>query len=131
MNEFRMQHFGISVRDIDKTIEWYKKNFGFELTREFEKPDLEIRGALMKLGDFTLEILQPYFPEPFTAKDNSLITLLQKMGANHFAFSVNDIESTYRKLKENKVELVTELINKKMFFCKDPDGTLIEIRQQK
>ncbi len=126
-----MEHFGISVRDIENSIKWYKENFGFELTREFDKPDLEITGATIKLGDIILEILQPYSPKTFTTKDNSLITLLQKLGANHFALSVGDITSVYQKLKRNKVKFVTELIDNKMFFCQDPDDTLIEIRQMK
>ncbi len=131
MNKLKIEHFGISVRDIEKSIKWYKENFGFELARKFDKPDLEITGATIKLGDIILEILQPYSPKTFTAKDNSLITLLQKLGANHFALSVGDITSVYQKLKRNKVKFVTELIDNKMFFCRDPDDTLIEIRQMK
>ena len=131
MSEFKIEHFGISVTDIDRAVKWYNENFGFEETKRFDKPDFEIKGAVMQLGDCILEILQPYTPNPLSPGGNSLITVLRDLGANHIAFSIDDITSVYSRLKENNVEFVTELLDGRFFFCKDPDGTLIEIRQRK
>ncbi|HDY89878.1 MAG TPA: VOC family protein [bacterium] len=90
----------------------------------------------MKLGNSFFEILQPYStlgdqPSSIKLKKETLETLLQKIGANHIALNVDDIESSYNKLKENNVEFVTELLDSKYFFCTDPDGILIEVRQRK
>ena len=129
MNEFKIAHFGISVKDIDRAVEWYRDNFGFEEEKRFEKPDLEIKGAVMTLGSITLEILAPYTPQTAGVKDDSLVAGLRRIGANHFALCVDDIASFYRELKDNKVQLVTDIIDNRLFFCKDPDDTLIEIKQ--
>lgn len=50
MQELRMEHFGISVTDIEESIRWYRDVFGFEVVKQFEKPDLQIKGAVMKKG---------------------------------------------------------------------------------
>ncbi|MGD0489720.1 MAG: VOC family protein [Syntrophorhabdales bacterium] len=124
-----MEHFGISVLDIQRSVRWYQDIFGFQVVKEFEKPELQIKGAVMKRGDLSLEILQPYSPKELPAEDSSLVALLQRIGANHFAISAEDVKSLYNELKSQKAELVTELIEQRFFFCKDPDGTLIEIKQ--
>ncbi len=80
-----MEHFGISVVDIDRSVCWYRDIFGFQVVKQFEKPELQIRGAMMKRGDLSLEILQPYLPKELPAEDNSLVALLRRIGANHFA----------------------------------------------
>jgi catechol 2,3-dioxygenase-like lactoylglutathione lyase family enzyme len=82
----------------------------------------------MKRGEFSLEILQPYTAREPSAENNSLVYLLQRIGANHFAVSVEDVNSFYHELKSKKAELVTELIDQRFFFCKDPDSTLIEVK---
>jgi len=127
----KFEHTSISVTDINKTIEWYKINFEFELIREFEKPDLEVKGAVLKLGDFILEVLQSYSPEAHIPAGNSLISHFRQIGVNHIAVSVSNINEIYQKFKNNKIELVGELIGNKTFFCKDPDGILIEVRERK
>lgn len=135
MNENRIEHFGISVRDMEKSVQWYKDNFGFEEIRRFDKPDLAVKGVTLKLGDSFLELLQPHYPvnqeEKPTSRENSLKKLLQKTGSSHLALTVDDISSVYRKLKENKVKLITELLESRYFFCQDPDNILIEVRQKK
>jgi catechol 2,3-dioxygenase-like lactoylglutathione lyase family enzyme len=124
-----MEHFGISVVDIHRSVRWYQGIFGFKVVKQFEKPELQIKGVVMKRGDLSLEILQPYSPKELPAEDDSLVALLQRIGANHFAISAEDVKSLYNELKSQKAELVTELIEQRFFFCKDPDGTLIEVTQ--
>ena len=131
MNNYQLEHIGITVTDIDMSINWYITNFGFKKIREFEKPDLEIKGATMQLGDFYLEILQPYSPKLESNKKRGLTTLLQKIGVNHFALNVGDINSAYDTLRENGVEFITEILDSRYFFCRDLDKTLIEIKQRK
>ncbi len=46
----------------------------------------------------------------------------------HRGISAEDVNAFYSELKSKKVELVTELMEQRFFFCKDPDGTLIEVR---
>ena len=135
MNDYQIEHPGITVTNLDRSIEWYKTNFGFEEIRRFSKSYFGIIGATIKLGNSFFEILQPYStlseqPSSIKRKKVTLETLLQKIGANHIALNIDDIESSYNILKENNVEFVTELLDSKYFFCTDPDDILTEVRQR-
>ena len=122
------QHTGISVTDIDRTLAWYATHFGFKETKRFVKPELEIQGAVMAIGNAVLEILQPYSPTPAQQGCHTLAQHLRKLGANHIAIGVSDITGCFEKFKADNVDLVSEIIDGRFFFCKDPDGTLIEVR---
>ena len=64
----KFEHVGISTRNLDRAVAWYRDVFGFEEVRRYEKADLEIKGALLKSGDCCLEILEPYTPEELGPK---------------------------------------------------------------
>ncbi|MFH1248933.1 MAG: VOC family protein [archaeon] len=138
MNEYRLEHFGLIVSNIEKSAEFYKKNFGFSEVKQFEKPDLEIRGLIMKLGNFAIELLQPYSETDSKEciKENiegkrSPKGLFKKIASGHIALSVPDINSAYQNLKENNADILTEIIEYRYFFCRDLDNILLEIRQRK
>ena len=38
MSEAKFEHIGLTVRDIEKAIGWYKDNFGIEEIKRFDKP---------------------------------------------------------------------------------------------
>jgi catechol 2,3-dioxygenase-like lactoylglutathione lyase family enzyme len=129
--EYRLEHIGITVNNLNLSIDWYKTNFGFELiTPPSDKPKLELHLAKMKLGDFYLEIIEPYNIKRIKEEKKDLINLLSNSGTNHIALSVDDIGESYNRLKYNSVELVTEIMDSKYFFCRDPSGVLIEVRKR-
>jgi catechol 2,3-dioxygenase-like lactoylglutathione lyase family enzyme len=125
-----MAHVGISVSDIERAMDWYRDNFGFTLVKQFEKPQLQIKGAVMVQGDCTLEILQPDKGEKAATSHDSLTGELGRIGANHLAITVDNIKALYEKIQAGNNHLVTDLWDQRLFFCKDPDGTLIEVKQE-
>lgn len=130
-SEYQIEHAGIRVANLEKAIEFYKKNFGFQEIKRSDKPDLQIKLAMLQLRDSYLELIQPYHQELeliiADSEKKSLTTILEE-SKSHLAISAYKLHSAYLQLKENSVELVT-LINDKFFFCRDPDGHLIEVRQ--
>lgn len=123
-----LAHVGITVSDIDISIDWYETNFDSELVRRFDKPDLKLKGATIKIHSCLIELLQPYEPERLEDNAGDLSSLLKKPGANHLAFATADINGLYEKLKQNNVTFVTDFNpGCSYFFCLDPDNTLIEI----
>jgi catechol 2,3-dioxygenase-like lactoylglutathione lyase family enzyme len=124
-----IQHAGISVADLDRSVAWYVQQFGFEEARRFEKESLEICGALLMLGDQGLEILQPYTPLPRREAGKTLPEQLSVTGANHLALAVDDVAACFAAMTEAGACMVTDLMDGRFFFCKDPDETLLEIRQ--
>ncbi len=132
MLEYKIEHTGITVNDLEKSINWYKNNFGFEEVKRFEKPSLKLRGASLKLGENFLEIICPYdFNSDFANKRTNVIDALSAGGINHLALSVDNIEDSYKKLGESGAELISDLIESRYFFCRDLDGVVLEIKGKK
>ncbi|MFH1075199.1 MAG: VOC family protein [Candidatus Firestonebacteria bacterium] len=130
-----LEHFGITVKSIENSTVWYRENFGFEEVKRFDKPGLELKGAVIKLDDISLELLQPY---KISEKENNHIEkgilledLLAQAGLAHIAISVKDLESAYKEIKGSNPVYLTEIFESKYFFCADPDGILLEIKQAK
>lgn len=124
-----IQHIGISVRDLDRSVAWYSGFFGFVETKRFKKDELEISGAILQLGNMTLEVLAPFKPVSPSPPPASLVEQLRKTGVNHIALSVSDITSCFEKLSASGSAMMTPLIEGRFFFCADPDGTALEIRK--
>jgi methylmalonyl-CoA/ethylmalonyl-CoA epimerase len=129
---FSFDHVAISVKDLEEAIQWYSDVFGFEKIRLFDRPDLEMKGAQLKLGAIKLEIFQPYVAKKLPAYRKTLESDLHTLGTKHFALNVNDLESAYEELKKRSVSFLGEPnIGKtsKYVFCMDPSGILIELRE--
>jgi len=123
-------HIGISVVNLDEAVNWYEGNFGAQEVKRTYKDDLGLTIALLELGNLHLELLQPDRPEQTTRIKGTLKELLQRVGDSHIALTVSDIKGVYEKLRSNGAELVTGLVEERLFFCRDPNGVLIEVKQK-
>jgi catechol 2,3-dioxygenase-like lactoylglutathione lyase family enzyme len=124
-----LHHAGISVGDLNRTVAWYGAYFDARETKRFEKQELEIVAAVLELESGTIEVLAPYTPTPAHGTEHSLVEVLRPMGANHLAIAVRDLARIYEKMTAAGETVVTELVDGRFFFCKDPDGTLLEVKQ--
>ena len=125
----RFVHTGLSVADLDRSLQWYGRHFGGAVTKRFEKPDLEIRGAVVAFEGGSVELLEVRRPWELQRSNGSLVEELRNVGTNHIAFCVQDCAACRERLVEAGSEMVTPLLGGVMFFCKDPDGTLVEVKQ--
>src|SRR4030042_5924537 len=110
-------HIGLSVKDLDTAINWYKDMFGFKEVKRFEKKELEIKGALIANGDMNIELLMPFTLIKNKMEISGLAEALRYHGLNHFAVNVDDIKVLYNKMKSENVSLLTGLIDERFFFC--------------
>ena len=125
-----LAHIGISVADLDITVKWYGEVLGFKELKRFEKKELEIKGALLSNGEILLEALMPFNIVKKQAPPPSLIQTIRLQGLNHIAINVADVKAFYRKLQTQQVSLLTDLVEDRFFFCHDPDGVVLEIKQK-
>ncbi len=136
--DFTFLHVGISVRDLEKSTEWYARVFGFECVKRFEKPALEVKGAVLQKGSLQLELLAPYLPGPDAfagvpgVPDGTLVPRIRRMGSNHFAIVLaggeSGVAALHGKFKSEDLGWASELVDCRFFFCADPDGAMIEVR---
>lgn len=122
----RIDHVAFTVKDRQKSIEFYEKNFGF--TKYFEHdvpgvPGLE-KVVYLRLGDTVLEF--EHWPH---GKENS---------GYHFCLISDDFDADYQRLKDAGVSVETEPhipsartpkeVGWRRIVFKGPDGESIEFR---
>ncbi len=124
-----IEHIGIMVNDMHRSVEFYTNVLGFLISRKIEMDE---------------------FSAVFVEKDGSKIELMEYRGKNvpkrskgielkigsiplndHISFSVEDIEDTVIELKKKGIKLELEPMQlesgMKLASFKDPDGVLIEL----
>lgn len=129
---FSFNHVTISVKNVEKSIEFYKK-FGFEVFKEYHDDTVDI--LHLKLGNMVLEIFHYYehFDLPEHSKDLSVD--LKTVGNKHFGLGVKDIMQAKKFVEANKlcdgeIKITYGRLGKPYFFVKDPDGILFEIIEE-
>lgn len=127
---FNVNHVSISVIDMEKSVEFYKK-FGFDDFKSWKAEDESIKINMLKLNNTVLEMFcyKNYTELPETAK--SVATDLPVIGTKHFALGVEDIEKAKEFVLNNNIydniEIKVGRLGKPYFFIKDPNGILVEI----
>lgn len=142
-------HVGITVRDMDKSVSFYRDTLGFrvlgDIVIEGEAADrlTRLKGTRLRavyvrseddLKGPPLELLHFLAPAADTSGPSTRLT---NPGITEVAFWVKDIEQTYEKLRAQDVEFYSppqlfELEGygkvKAVYFW-DPDGTTLELLQ--
>jgi catechol 2,3-dioxygenase-like lactoylglutathione lyase family enzyme len=129
--KFTPHHTAISVRNLEKTLEFYKK-IGFEQVHRYDDPDKV--GVKIKLDNYFLEIFAYNTNHNTQPLSDSLGGSLETIGIKHIAFHTEDIEEALKEMKLQGLVNEDALILKKgdelgearFFFIQDPDGIWIE-----
>lgn len=115
----RVLHTGVAVANLGKAIELYK-GLGFEVTREFEKPEPKARVASVKKGETAFELWQ------FEDKTHPLVQYIR----NHIALGSDDLERDIQSLVDDGYKLVipiTQGVVLRYAFVQDAVGSCFEI----
>jgi len=145
--QLTLDHFNIVVRDMERSIAFYRDVLG--LTQTFQATlegnwietvtglaGTRARCVFLQLPgvDVRLELLEYIHPEGAVFEKNSVPNTV---GLRHFAFEVNDMEAWCERLEAAKVEFVSSFITvpfavgnrgtKRLCYFHDPDGVLLEI----
>lgn len=140
-------HAGISVRDLDASIHFYRDILGLELVKRepvqtSRGEQLGVPGAIIQVAVFmvpnsnaSVELIQ--YMEPPSPNDYGLP--VNTLGQVHIAFKVGDIAGKTREMKAKGVTFVADdyetvtdgpLAGWKWIYFKDPDGTNLELIEE-
>ena len=138
----QLEHAGLSVSDLDRSIAFYCDVIGFELVRIVEPFDddrlgklTEIPGAKARiahlwLGKNMLELFEFTEPRGRALSDGDTMA---NQGFQHIGFRTADTRGDYERLKAQGVEFTTEPIEFRegvwIVYFKGPDGEMLELRQ--
>lgn len=142
-----LAHAGLTVLDLDRTIEFYCGTLGGVLGTATvdDGPDLgtsvlgplaphpeaELKVAMVTLGGIEIELLQ-YLKPPTVVEYHGDPS---RAGSSHLAFEVDDIDRAYAELKQAGVDFHTEVndcvregeLVWRWVYLRDPDGVCIEL----
>ncbi len=131
-NPLKFEHQGISVKNLEASIDWYKKVFDAEVIWKKYMDFLDCNIAYLKIdNDVYLEIFE-YMGEdkkPTPPERLSSITDLRTGGTKHCCYSL-DLPKFYReRVLPYNIEInhgPEREDDNWLMFIKDPDGVLYE-----
>lgn len=136
-----LRHVGIVVRDLDRALGFYRDLLGFQEARAMDEhgPFLDailgLQGARVRTvklqapaGGAQVELLA--FEQP--AIEIAPSPSLYRSGPTHIAVTVEDIDDLYERMHSAGVEFTTVPRaspdgRARVTFCRDPDGTYVEL----
>lgn len=137
-----IRHTGIVVSDLERSLRFYVDLLGFTIKKRMDESGSYLENALALKG-------VKVTTAKLTAPNGGMIELLHfhtrtneprkpqgpsDLGTTHVALTVADLDSAYEKLSKAGVIFNCPPQNSpdgyaKLTFCKDPDGTLLELVQ--
>jgi len=121
----KMARIRYIVDDVEKAVEFYTSNLGFEVESNFA-PAI----ALLVQGDLTLLVSGPKASASMPMLDGTIPA--PGGGWNRFLLTFDDLESVVAKLKSNGVKFRNDILDGvggKQVICEDPFGNVIELTQ--
>lgn len=138
-------HIGLTVSDIDRTVAFYSKYFGFETVFSGQFPDgfFDAKPTLYRLepgagskiaiirspDGVEMELFQFLSQTPFVPQEWNTPSY------HHICLKVDDVNAKYKEMLADGVEFYFEpdykgdpANNEFWVFLKDPDGNMIELQ---
>lgn len=136
-----MNHVGVSVSSLDRSVAFYRDIMGMELTLqktfggELYEAILGLKGAsgrmaVLKAGSLRVELFEFAFPAPRPADPQRPVC---DHGISHFCAEVTDIEATYERMKAAGVRFHCPPVSAfgvKATYGRDPDGNVFELLER-
>jgi methylmalonyl-CoA epimerase len=99
-----LHHVGLAVADLDRAVARWRDLFGAEIEAEEEVPSQGVRAVALRTGTGRVELLSA------TSADTPVGRFLARRGEgmHHLAFTVDDVGSELRALREGGASLIDE-----------------------
>ena len=99
-----INHIGIAVKDLDASIETFKKIFGFESVHKEVVEKQKVSVASFNVGDVLIELTAP------TDESSPIAKFIAKKGEgiHHIAFESDDVNNELDRLRGQDIKLINE-----------------------
>lgn len=132
---YKFHHAAVSVRDLEKSIQFYGA-LGYEQVFRYDSDDGTKSIANLQLGDSFLELFYYSKNADKPPVDFAYANNVDEIGVKHIALRVNDINEALVDLKQKgltdgNVEIKNGDTGATFFFIQDPDGIWVEFIEEK
>lgn len=137
-----IRHTGIVVNDLNASLNFYERLLGFEVVRQKDESrdyidqllalhGTKITTVKMAAPDGQMIELLYYHSHPREQKPREICDI----GISHIAFTVDDLNSEYEKLKGHGIRFncppqLSPDGRAKVTFCQAPEGTFVELVEE-
>lgn len=140
----RVHHVGLTVKNLERSLEWYRQMFGVEpvfvtyaegepLATAVGVPDAKLSFAFLRFGETDVELLS-YDND----RDEDFSRRNCDVGSPHLCILVEDIQASYHELKAKGVEFFAEPLHIEsgplggcsFVYFRDPDGITLELFEE-
>ncbi|MHB9097685.1 MAG: methylmalonyl-CoA epimerase [Syntrophales bacterium] len=100
----KIEHIGVAVQDIEKSVHLFRDLLGIPLEKLYESDAIKTKIAFFPLGDSTIELIEPMNPASPAAK------FIQKRGEgiHHICLGVENVEAALREFAAKGIELLDQ-----------------------
>ena len=97
----KISHIGIAVKDLEKSIEFYK-GFGLELEAIEVVESQKVKVAFLPVGEVRIELLEP------TSEDSPIAKFIEKKGEgiHHLAMATDNLQERLNQLEKDGLRLI-------------------------
>lgn len=129
-----INHIGIAVKNLDESIETFRKIFSFDGVHREIIQEQKVEIASFKVGDVLIELTSPI------NETSPISKFLEKRGEgiHHIAFESDDVNKELERLSTEGIQLINQIPTEgahdmKIAFLhpKSTNGVLIEVCQKK
>ena len=113
-----IDHVNLSVKNLEESVDFYNKLFGFELRKDQPEENSKI------IGTDTIKLC--LYEDPIIDNGN-------KAGINHFGFHIENFEEIEINCKKNNVPILYDGAmsweKSRSIYIQDPNGNEIELSE--
>lgn len=127
-----INHVAMSVADLEESVAWYQRVFGFTVISRDEIPGTKTKACHMQAPGFQLELFCNPDSEPLPDWRRSPNEDFMHQGNLHASFGVKDAHKVKYELERMGVHIafVAEVSGTYGVFINDNTGNLIEIFEE-
>lgn len=126
MQGIQLDHLNLTIKDLDETVAWYARVFGFEVVERDVQDG--VPWAVLRAEDAMLCVYE--YPE---RKHLDRFALGERglHGMNHFSLRIEDVPEWQQIVERESLEVlyggVVEWPHSRSWYIKDPTGNEIEV----
>jgi len=108
MNIQKIEHIGIAVKSIEKSLIFYEQILGLKCYAIEEVIEQKVKTAFLRVGETKIELLEP------TSDESPIAKFIEKKGEgiHHIAFGVDETNNALKEVEKAGINIIDKISRK-------------------